>query len=54
MDLSKHFRTKDFSHKYQSFGKKIGDPAFNATADLDSSGTIDIQDFLIFVQAFGN
>lgn len=37
-----------------SFGKTIGDPAFNATADLDSSGSIDFADFLIFVQAYGN
>ena len=45
---------QDFLIFAQSFGKTIGDPAFNTTADLDGNGTIDFADFLIFVQAYNS
>ena len=54
LDSSGSIDFQDFLIFAQSFGKTIGDPAFNATADLDSSGSIDFQDFLIFVQAYNS
>lgn len=43
----------DFIQFARNFGKRQGDPDFDAKYDLNGSGSVDFSDFIRFAQAFG-
>ena len=37
-----------------AFGKRTGDPGYDAALDLNSDGKIEVRDFVIFLRGIGN
>ena len=52
-DLDMVVGVDDFLALVAAFGTSPGDENYNIQADIDDNGTIDVEDFLLFIQSFG-